>query len=300
MTRGQLPKAYLRLDPNVDQQHPDNLADFIRLLCAGARQSHRGRFSSRAILESLFGKAAVRRFYDRGDVAQLADGRVEIPGWDLWQEGDFTVGERMQRLRSKTSTTHQDPSQYRNNAVTEPSPDSISPSEASRRLGVKASDVPTSPPPKQSKPSAKPVTAGKGGTVDKDGQPQPSWEDTRGDAWAPLRATKALAAWHRRFALPPTEAQRALLVSVAESDPDDIAEWIADAPPGSTYGVVEYARSGASEAETARQAAKASAASEKQRQRNQQVKDNAERDAAKVSAGFAAFRPQLAAAPITT
>jgi hypothetical protein len=109
MTRGMLPKAYLRLDVNVDQQHPDNLAAFIRLLCAGARQSQRGRFGGRGILETLFGKAAVRRMYERGDVADQADGRVEIIGWDLWQEGDVTVGERMQRLRSKPSATHQDP-----------------------------------------------------------------------------------------------------------------------------------------------------------------------------------------------
>lgn len=128
MTRGQLPKAYLRLDPNIDQTHPDNLGDFIRLLCAANRQPTRGQFRSRGVLESLFGKTGTHRLYDRRDVMEDDAGIVTVPGWEGWQEGDLTVSERMTRMRNQ-----------RNNTVTAPSPDRITPSEATRRLGNKAS-----------------------------------------------------------------------------------------------------------------------------------------------------------------
>lgn len=131
MTRGQLPKPYLRLDPDIDQKHPERLDDFIRLMCTANRQVPRGRFRSRAVLESLFGKPLVAWFYARGDVADLDDGKVIVPGWDGWQEGDMTVAERMARLRSKAVTT---PSLDRDDDVSEPSPDRSTPLK-----GVKAS-----------------------------------------------------------------------------------------------------------------------------------------------------------------
>lgn len=138
--RPQLPKAYLRLDPNIDQTHPDNLDEFVRLLCAANRQPHRGTFRSRAVLEAALGKQAVRRFYLRGDVTTLDDGRVVVPGWVPWQEGDMTVAERMRALRLRNSD--------RNAAVTAPVTPPVTnaspPSEASWRHGVMASDVPPS------------------------------------------------------------------------------------------------------------------------------------------------------------
>ena len=152
MTRGQLPKAYLRVDPNLDQTHPDHLEEFVRLLCVAARQPSRGRFRSRAVLEGLFSRAVVSRFYARGDVADQADGRVYVQGWDPWQEGDLTVAERMRRVRNSRNNdvtessrpsdgAVSDASPGRNGPVTEPLPKRISPSEASRRQGVKAVDV---------------------------------------------------------------------------------------------------------------------------------------------------------------
>lgn len=100
MTKGQLPKAYLRVDPNIDQQHPDP-AEMVGLLCAANRQPHRGRFKSRALMEGILGKRAVARLIDRGDVLELPDGRWYVPGWDEWQEGDWTVSERQSRIRNR-------------------------------------------------------------------------------------------------------------------------------------------------------------------------------------------------------
>lgn len=100
MSRDGLPRAYLRLDPNIDQTHPD-IGAFIRLLCAAARQPDRGRFRDLAHLQALFGKHRVHQMIARRDVEALPDGRYYVPGWDEWQEGDLTVGERMKRMRAR-------------------------------------------------------------------------------------------------------------------------------------------------------------------------------------------------------
>lgn len=99
MPRGQLPKAYLRIDPDIDAKHPELLAEFIRLLCAANRQPHRGWFRSRATIEALLGKPAAKRLIDRGDVAER-DGEWYVGGWDHWQEGNLDVAERMRRIRA--------------------------------------------------------------------------------------------------------------------------------------------------------------------------------------------------------
>lgn len=100
-TKGQLPKAYLRLDPNVDRSKVETLRDFIRLLCEANRQPRRGRFKSRRLLEALLGKTSTRRLLDAGDVVELASGECVVPGWDEWQEGDATVAERQRRIRAR-------------------------------------------------------------------------------------------------------------------------------------------------------------------------------------------------------
>ena len=101
MPKGSLPKAYLRLDPNIDQTHPDNLDGFIRLLCASNRQPVRGRFRSRALVEGVLGRAAVKRLIERGDICQQPDGSWTVPGWSEWQEGDWTVADRQRRIRAR-------------------------------------------------------------------------------------------------------------------------------------------------------------------------------------------------------
>lgn len=100
MTRDGMPRAYLRLDPNIDQTHPDINA-FVRLMCAAARQPERGRFRNKAQLVALFGKTKAGQMIDREDVVTLDDGRIYVEGWDEWQEGDHTVAERMRRMRAR-------------------------------------------------------------------------------------------------------------------------------------------------------------------------------------------------------
>jgi hypothetical protein len=96
--KGQLPKAYLRIDPNLDQ-HPDPGAMTV-LICVANRQTWRGRFKSREALDHIFGKRQATRYIDRGDIAPEAD-HWYVPGWDEWQEGDLTVGERQARVRAR-------------------------------------------------------------------------------------------------------------------------------------------------------------------------------------------------------
>lgn len=97
--RGQLPKAYLRIDPNLDATHPSP-GDMVALLCAANRQPRRGLFKSSELAEKVLGRALYRRAIDRGDLIQRGE-TVYLDGWEEWQEGDFTVGERMKRLRSR-------------------------------------------------------------------------------------------------------------------------------------------------------------------------------------------------------
>jgi hypothetical protein len=97
----ELPKAYLRLDPDIDSKHPDNGWNYIRLLCAANRQRPRGYFHSRETFLSIFGKTLARTFFERGDVEEAPGGKVYVCGWGVWQEGDLTVAERVSRIRSK-------------------------------------------------------------------------------------------------------------------------------------------------------------------------------------------------------
>jgi hypothetical protein len=134
--KGTLPKAYLRLDPNIDQTHTDPGA-MVRLLCAANRQPHRGRFKSRDLMEAILGKAIVRDAITRRDVVEQPDGRYYVPGWDEWQEGDWTVGERQKRIRARRNAGNVTESHpERDTDTSPPSPDRAAPSEA---LGSKAS-----------------------------------------------------------------------------------------------------------------------------------------------------------------
>lgn len=135
--KGHLPRAYLRIDPNIYSSHPDPGA-FLGLLCAAHMQPWRGRFRDLDLIRRAIGKGATARLLARGDLI-LVDGVYYVDGWDEWQEGDFTVGERMRRMRDKRS-------KKRNATVTpdvtephqEPSPKPSPPPEASgvRRQAV--------------------------------------------------------------------------------------------------------------------------------------------------------------------
>jgi hypothetical protein len=117
--KGTLPKAYLRLDPNIDQVHPEHLEAFIRLLCVAARQQRRGRFADRVTLDALFGRRTVDRFVSRRDLVPEGDCWY-VDGWDEWQEGDWTVSERKARIRARQERTPSVPAPYQERASTVP------------------------------------------------------------------------------------------------------------------------------------------------------------------------------------
>ncbi len=97
--RGQLPKAYLRIDPNLDATHP-RPGEMVALLCAANRQPRRGYFKSVEIAVRVLGRSPYRRAVERGDLVQNGAG-LYVDGWAEWQENDWTVGERMRRLRAR-------------------------------------------------------------------------------------------------------------------------------------------------------------------------------------------------------
>jgi 5-methylcytosine-specific restriction endonuclease McrA len=101
--RGQLPKAYLRIDPNLDSTHPAP-ADMVALLCAANRQPKRGRFKSPELAMRVLGKGLFNRAMRRGDLIAEEDG-LYVAHWDEWQEGNLPVGDRMRLIRGQTKTS---------------------------------------------------------------------------------------------------------------------------------------------------------------------------------------------------
>lgn len=97
--RGQLPKAYLRIDPNIDHTHTSP-GDMVTLLCAANRQPRRGFFKSPELALKVLGRGLLTRSMRRHDLVAKGEG-LYVEGWDHWQEGDLDVGERMRRLRAK-------------------------------------------------------------------------------------------------------------------------------------------------------------------------------------------------------
>lgn len=120
--RGALPRAFLRVDPNIDQIH-EQPAEMLRLLCAANRQQLRGRFKNRTAFQKIFGASAAKRAIERGDVVDHAAAEdcapcpeherlcdpmgwphLYVQWWDEWQESDLDVGTRMRRLRGRERT----------------------------------------------------------------------------------------------------------------------------------------------------------------------------------------------------
>jgi hypothetical protein len=155
--KGQLPKAYLRIDPALAFTHP-NPALFLKAMGFANMQPCRGRFKDWALVVSLFGAGDAEFLRDRNDLVQQENGVWYLDGWDIWQEGDLDVGERMHRYRNKkraaaaspeTASTEQPERNEDRNAgvtdtVTEHSETRSGPSEA---LGVRrTTETETNPP----------------------------------------------------------------------------------------------------------------------------------------------------------
>ena len=117
--KGALPKAYLRVDPHIASNH-ENVGEYMFLLESGHDSPRRGRFKNVAVLRQAVGRARGDRSIARkdvvghGDEEACLDGEgkrrqlcpndyphLYINGWDEWQEGDFTVAERMRRVRAR-------------------------------------------------------------------------------------------------------------------------------------------------------------------------------------------------------
>lgn len=106
-----MPRAYLRLDPSFDERkesYPDGpYAALVATFCLAELQPHRGRFRSLDYLSRLLGKRGrhLRYLVAQGDVVELPGGQVYVDGWDEWQEGDWKVSERVQRIRGRKYVT---------------------------------------------------------------------------------------------------------------------------------------------------------------------------------------------------
>lgn len=104
----QLPKLYLRLDPNAD-----SFADrdgLVLMMCAANRQRHRGRFTREEAIRILGANrfkawTTLRPGKERPDLVKLPSGLYYLDGWDEWQEGDLTVRDRVARLRARRRVT---------------------------------------------------------------------------------------------------------------------------------------------------------------------------------------------------
>lgn len=106
-------RAYLRLDPGfyerkvIDQGYPAGAAlALIGALCHAEYQPTRGRFRSPAVLKTLLGPHAkwVQYLIEHKDLT-IKKGQVYVDGWDEWQEGDWKVRERVQRIRNRQKAT---------------------------------------------------------------------------------------------------------------------------------------------------------------------------------------------------
>jgi transcriptional regulator with XRE-family HTH domain len=110
-------RAYLRLDPGFFERKriqqgysAGQVSALIGVFCLAESQPERGRFRDARLLRALLGADGkeLPTLISRGDVVVMPDGRLYPVGWDEWQEGDWKVGERIQRIR-KRRTNGQEP-----------------------------------------------------------------------------------------------------------------------------------------------------------------------------------------------
>ena len=111
-------RAYIRFSPRtfhekvvIDGYPPGAFAAFAAVLCMAEEQPERGRFRSERLLRLLLDEPEdgvhvgwgkwVKYLLEHGDLVKQDRGVLYVVGWDEWQEGDFTVAERMRRMRQR-------------------------------------------------------------------------------------------------------------------------------------------------------------------------------------------------------
>lgn len=106
-------RAYHRVDPLMDEKKshysPAQLGAFLKVQLLAGRQTEPGRFKSIAALKRALPTDYARLvpfLVSQGDLVTLPDGGAYVDGYDEWQEGDLTVGERMKRLRNRKRNGH--------------------------------------------------------------------------------------------------------------------------------------------------------------------------------------------------
>lgn len=98
-------RSYLRFDPEFADRkahYPDGaIATFALTLSFAEQQPQRG-FFKKAVLKALLERRSrwIPFLIEHGDLEVLPDGRLYFVGWIEWNEGDWKVSERVQRIRT--------------------------------------------------------------------------------------------------------------------------------------------------------------------------------------------------------
>jgi hypothetical protein len=102
-------RAYLRVDTNYFERclergdPPGAVGAYIAILCLAESQPKRGYFRNLAILRALLTPAFARHvayLIEHGDLVERGK-RIYVDGWEEWQEGDWKVAERVERIRKR-------------------------------------------------------------------------------------------------------------------------------------------------------------------------------------------------------
>lgn len=251
-------RAYLRLDPGYDERkesYPDGpYAALIACFCQAELQPERGRFRNERYLRALLGRRGrhVGYLIDHGDLLRLDDGRIYVVGWDEWQEGDWKVGERVERIRNRR----------RKDGTVDVTPD-VTVDVTALRLsaGGGAGEAVSAGVSGSSDGSPKPQAVGgmtRIGAVLPALKEQPTAATTRLtkaqlDAWADFGPEwdAFKQAWFRKgLHFPPqgtphdddetNPSPRAMLYGILDARPTDLPKWVAEAPGRTQRDVIAY------------------------------------------------------------
>jgi hypothetical protein len=104
-------RSYIRVDPELPdrkEKYPDGAATaFFFTLCFAEHQPRRGRFRNKRVLSALLGRRArwIPYLIEHHDLILNDKGELYFDGWDEWQEGDWKVQERVERIRARKAGT---------------------------------------------------------------------------------------------------------------------------------------------------------------------------------------------------